>query len=217
MGNKSSQIFDKVLATAGTAAGAVGNIAKGALEGGSAAGLAGPEAMPIGAIIGGLTSGLGQVSDVVNKGKAIWDGTDTPATAESIQNTIQGGQKFAQSLAGGMNLLPQGTQNAIRGKVQAATEGKIGRNVVMAGKLMEPGVSLALRKAYAGKILPHEAEKVISPVLNAARSGLNLTQNEAVDAQRQVAYLDRLQPQPQQPPPTSELSTTPPAPSTNPG
>ena len=96
-------------------------------------------------------------------------------------------------------MLPQPTQAKLRAKVQAASEGRIGKSVAQTGNFLKPAVSGALRAAYAGRVLPSEAEKLFSPLRNAAQSGMSPEQVKAVDNQREVAYLDKLQsPTPQQ-------------------
>jgi hypothetical protein len=193
MGNKASTIFHKVMGTAGAVAQGVGRTALGALEGAGAGSIAGPEGALGGGLIGGLTSGISNLEDTIKKGKAIWDGSATPSTADSINSVINGGQQFASAVTQGINMLPQQTQAKVRAKVQAASEGRIGKGIAATGNFLKPAISGALRTAYAGRVLPSEAEKIFSPIRNAAQSGLSPTEVNALNDQREVAYLDKLQ------------------------
>ncbi len=181
------------MSTVGAVASGVGKTALGALEGAGAGSVIGPEGTLGGGLLGGITSGIGNLESTIQKGKAIWDGSATPTTAETVHSVVNGGQQFAHALSQGINLLPKQTQDKFRAKVQAASEGRIGKGIAATGDFLKPAVSGALKAAYAGRVLPSEAEKIFSPTRNAAQSGLSPNEVKALDSQREVAYLDRQQ------------------------
>lgn len=198
MGNKFSTGLSKVAQTISLGAQTIGGIANSALQGGLAGSIAGPEGTIAGALGGGLLDGLGNLSDVISKGKNIWEGrgeNPSQSVANTISSIMSNGAQVKQAIVTAKNSLPPQSQAKVDNALNAAKNSAIGSKVLQTGKMASAATQGALQAAYQGKILPSEYEKFISPLRQAGNAMMSPQQVDQMDRSREVAYLDRIQPQ----------------------